>query len=105
MATLQYSVYYLVTTISRSSRRITEEFEQRARLANALLDTMHFPSPENISKLSVETAKTNIEQSNLTEREKEILKAWQDLGHELFITHNYDMARALYTKISGLLQQ
>ena len=81
-----------------------KEFEQRARLANALLNTMYFPSPDNISKLSVEAAKTDIQHSNLPEREKEILNAWQDLGYELFITHNYDMARTIYGRISQLLQ-
>ena len=80
-----------------------KEFEQRVKLANAALNTLYFPSPNNISKLSVETAKTNIEHSNLPDREKEILKAWQDLGHELFVTHNYDMARAIYGRISQLL--
>lgn len=81
-----------------------KEFEQRTRLANALLNTIHFPSPDNISKLSTEAAKTNIGHSNLPDREKEMLKAWLDLGHELFTTHNYDMARAIYTQITGLLQ-
>ncbi|WP_300915822.1 hypothetical protein [Bacteroides acidifaciens] len=81
-----------------------KEFEQRARLANAATNAFFVPSQENISKLSVEAAKTNIEHSNLPDREKEILKAWQDLGHELFTTRNYDMARAIYAQISGLLQ-
>lgn len=82
-----------------------KEFEQRLKLTDAATNAFFFPSPENISKLSVEATKTNIEHTNLPERDKEILKAWQDLGHELFITHNYDMARAIYTKISGLLKQ
>lgn len=82
-----------------------KEFEQRVKLTNAATNAFFFPSPENISKLSVEAAKTNIEHSNLPDREKEILKSWQDLGYELFITRDYDMARAIYTKISGLLKQ
>lgn len=82
-----------------------KEFEQRVKLANAGANTFCFPSPENLSKFSAEIEKTKIECSNLPDREKELLKAWQDLGHELFITHNYDMARAIYTQISGLLKQ
>lgn len=80
-----------------------KEFEQRVNLANAALNTIYFPSQETISKLSVEAAKTNIEHSNLPEREKEILKSWQDMGYELFITHNYDKARTIYGRISQLL--
>ncbi len=45
-----------------------KEFEQRVRLVNAALNTIYFPSPNNISELSVETTKTNIEHSNLSER-------------------------------------
>lgn len=82
-----------------------KEFEQRARLVSAATNAFFIPSPENISKLSVEATKTNIEHSKLLDREKEILKAWLDLGHELFTTQNYDMARAIYAQISGLLQQ
>lgn len=82
-----------------------KEFEQRVKLANAAANTYFWPSAENLSKFSAEIEKTKIECSNLPEREKEILKAWQDLGHELFVTHNYDMARAIYTQISRLLKQ
>lgn len=72
-----------------------EEIEHRTRLTNAATNAFFGPSLENISKLSVKAAKTNIEHSNLPYREKEILKAWQDLGHKLFTTHNYDMARVI----------
>ncbi len=79
-----------------------KEFEQRTKLVNAAINTYFMPSYENISRISTEIEKTKIEHSNIPNREKEIIKAWQDLGHGLFTIHNYDIARIIYGKINGL---
>lgn len=81
-----------------------KEWEQKAKLANATLNAICSPTFENVSKFATELNKTDIEHSNLSDKEKEILKAWQDLGHELFTTRNYDKARSLYGYINGLLR-
>ena len=81
-----------------------KEWEQKAKLANATLNAICSPTSENVSKFATELNKTDIELSNLPYKEKEILKAWQDLGHELFTTRNYDKARSLYEYINGLLK-
>ena len=75
----------------------------KAKLAKATLNAMICPTSENVYKFATELNKTDIELSNLSDIEKEILQAWQDLGHELFTTHNYNKARLLYTHINNLL--
>ena len=82
-----------------------KEFQQRSELTKAALNAMFRPTYENVSKFSTELVKTDIECSKLSDREKEILKLWQDLRHELFTTLNYDNARFLYTQIDTLLMQ
>ena len=76
-----------------------KEFQQKSELAKATINAMAWPTPENFSKFLTELDKTDIECSQLSDREKEILKLWQDLRHELFTTLNYDKARLIYTQI------
>lgn len=83
----------------------SKEFQQRSELAKAALNAMVRPTHENISKFSSELVKTDIECSKLSDREKEILKLWQDLRHELFTTLNYDKARSLYLYLDTLLMR
>ena len=79
------------------------EIHQKSELAKATFNALSWPTPENLSKFSTELAKTDIECSQLSDREKEVLKLWQDLRHELFTTFNYDKARILYTQIDTLI--
>lgn len=80
-----------------------KEFQQRSELAKATLNAMVRPTYENVSKFSTELVKTDIECSKLSDREKESLKLWEDLRHELFITLNYDKARLVYLQLDNLL--
>ena len=83
----------------------SNEYTQKVKLAYAFHNAMFNPTSDNVSKLSTEWTKTDIECSQLPDRVKEILKIWIDLGHELFVTHNYDQARVLYSKVDFLLRR
>ncbi len=80
-----------------------KEFQQKSELAKATFNAMALPTYENVSKFTTELVKTDIEYSQLSDRDKEILKLWKDIGHELFSSHNYDKVRLLYTQLDNLL--
>lgn len=80
-----------------------KELHQKSELAKATFNAMAWPTCENVSKFTTELVKTDIECSQLSDRDKEILKLWKDIGHELFFSHNYDKARLLYSQMDNLL--
>ena len=48
-----------------------KEWEQKAKLANATLNAICSPTSENVSKFATELNKTDIEHSNLSDKEKD----------------------------------
>lgn len=80
-----------------------KEFKQKTELANATFNAMFSPNPETLSKFATECVKTDIERSPLSDNQKEFLKLWKDLGHELFATQNIKNAKAIYCKLDSLL--
>ncbi len=76
---------------------------QKLALTNAFGNVISNPSAETFSKFATECAKTDIERSPLSDKEKEFRKTWKDLGHELFATKNIKMAQDLYCKLDSML--
>lgn len=81
------------------------DIEQRAKFADAVKKYNENPTPENSSKFLVELAKLDIVWSNNTEEEKEVAKDWADLSYELFVSKDYDKARALLVKLTSDIDQ
>lgn len=73
---------------------IDKKYIQGAKAAEAVKLCNENPSYENTFKLLIELGKFYIENSNITDEEKEVVKDWSDLTRELFASKNPDLNKA-----------